>query len=112
MLLQGALWQDRLVAKLLQQVQAGRESPWYPYLQVRLRYNTFVTVRTAQLCSTHMPVCWLTEVWMTVTLRCKAWQLIYSEQHYNSMQVIPAAGALAQAAITFLDMSFLRLTPH
>ncbi|WIA11509.1 hypothetical protein OEZ85_011622 [Tetradesmus obliquus] len=30
---QGALWQDRLVAKLLQQVQAGRESPWHPYLQ-------------------------------------------------------------------------------
>lgn len=32
--LQGALWQDRLVAKLLQELQKGRASPWYPYLQV------------------------------------------------------------------------------
>jgi hypothetical protein len=32
--MQGALWQDRLVAKLLQELQKGSSSPWYPYLQV------------------------------------------------------------------------------
>jgi len=32
---QGSMWQDRLVAKLLQERQKGPASPWYPYLQVR-----------------------------------------------------------------------------
>lgn len=31
---QGSMWQDRLVAKLLQERQKGPASPWYPYLQV------------------------------------------------------------------------------
>jgi hypothetical protein len=33
---QGALWQDRLVAKLLQECQKGPASAWAPYLQVCL----------------------------------------------------------------------------
>jgi hypothetical protein len=34
LLLQGGMWQDRLVAKLLQERQKGQASGWYPYLQV------------------------------------------------------------------------------
>eukprot|EP00878_Enallax_costatus_P031798 GHUV01034845.1.p1 GENE.GHUV01034845.1~~GHUV01034845.1.p1 ORF type:complete len:340 (+),score=61.77 GHUV01034845.1:794-1813(+) len=30
---QGALWQDRLVAKLLHEVQLGKQSAWYPYIR-------------------------------------------------------------------------------